>query len=459
MNDKDTGRDFGRVLEDFERQQDVRRGERKKRDPVIRQEPAPDPGPERRYQAPAEEEDFAAALAAFDQEQAATSPTAIASAERVPEPGAIVRGTLLSLDLETAFVDLGAKAEALVRTVDLADEDGVLMYKAGDRLEAEVVGPDPETGALLLRPLGPGGKAKADPRQALKAGDVVDGTVTEVNKGGVQVDLAGRRAFCPISQLDDKYVEDAQAYVGRKLRFEITRYEEGRGRSSNANIVLSRRQLLEAEKKAKAEAVRATLEVGAVVEGTVTAIADYGAFVDLGGLEGLLHVSELSHQRVGHPSELVSQGQVIEVRITKLEKGKDGRDRVSLSRKALERDPWLDAMSKWGVGATTEGKVMRLESFGAFVELQPGIEGLLPIGELGSGRHLNHPREVLEKGQTLTVRVLSLDPERRRISLAPVSEAELIEAEPSVKEALERHKKEGGGFGAMAHFFEKGKKE
>ncbi|MCG8458144.1 MAG: S1 RNA-binding domain-containing protein, partial [Holophagales bacterium] len=204
--------------------------------------------------------------------------------------------------------------------------------------------------------------------------------------------------------------------------------------------------------------VRAGLEVGSVARGTVTALEPYGAFVDLGGLEGLVHVSQLSHRRVDHPSDLLEVGQELDVQVTALAKGKDGRDRVSLSVKALERDPWLDAMARYDEGSTHRGEVRRLESFGAFVELEAGVEGLLPIGELGGGRRLSHPREVLRVGQRLGVRVLALDPGKRRIRLGPVDEAEMAEAEPSVREALERHRAEGRGFGSMAHFFEKGRK-
>ncbi|MCG8458141.1 MAG: S1 RNA-binding domain-containing protein, partial [Holophagales bacterium] len=254
--DPDTNRDFGRVLEEFERGQELHRGKGTGRKPVVRLEPEEPKGPERQYRAPEEEEDFATALAAFEQERGSRAPGAVRP--RSLEPGAEVKGTVLSIDLETAFVDLGGKAEAIVRSLDLADEDGILQYRAGDPIRARVVGPDPESGALLLSPLGPGTRAAADPRNVLAAGDVVEGTVSGTNKGGAEVDLGSRRAFCPISQLADHFVEDAAAYVGQKLRFRVERYEEGRGRSPN--IVLSRRALLEEEKAARAEAVRAGLE-------------------------------------------------------------------------------------------------------------------------------------------------------------------------------------------------------
>ena len=175
---------------------------------------------------------------------------------------------------------------------------------------------------------------------------------------------------------------------------------------------------------------------------------------------GWVHVSELSHRRLGHPDELVRVGQAIDVRIEKLERDDRGRHRVSLSAKALERDPWIDANQEWAEGTLVKGRVTRLAAFGAFVELKPGVEGLVPIGELGGGRRLSHPREVLREGQDLTVRVLALDPQKRRISLTPAHEDEVVASEPSVREVLEAHKPKGkgDGFGAMAHFFERGKR-
>ena len=443
--------DFGRALEDFERNEDRRSGRRQERAPLIRQEEPPDPGRPREYQRPAEEEDFGAALAAFDAMQPAPSRDQ-PQRRKPPQKGEVVGGRLLSIDLETTFVDIGGKAEATMSTADLADSDGVLLYKVGDEIQAEVVGRDEDTGGLRLRPAGGGGKG--DPRGPLHVGDLVEGSITAVNKGGVDVDLKGRRAFCPISQLSDRFVEDATEMVGQKLQFEVTRYEEGRGRSA-ANIVISRKALLVREKEAKAEVTRARLEVGAVLTGTVSSLADYGAFVDLGGLDGMVHVSEISHQRVEHPKEVLTAGQQVQVRVEKIERRRDGKVRIALSMKSLERDPWLDSLTKWAEGTVAEGKIRRLESFGAFVELEPGLEGLIHISELGSGRRINHPREVVQAGQTLSVKVLSLDPEKQRISLAPVHDGEAPESGRAVQELLEKSQKSGGDFGAMAHFFKK----
>ncbi|MEM8933727.1 MAG: S1 RNA-binding domain-containing protein [Acidobacteriota bacterium] len=454
----DRQEDFGRILEDFERSEDALTGRRQERGRLVRQQEREEaPGRPTEYRNPydpdsdLDPEDFGAALAAFEAEV----PAGGREERPAPKPKDKVSGTILQLDLEMAFIDIGTKAEAVIPTIELTDEDGTFLYESGDRVEAEVVGRDPASGAHLLRLLG-GRGAGIDPAHGISAGDIVEGRVSGINKGGAEVEIRSIRGFCPFSQLADRYVEDAESFVGRSLRFEVTRVETGRdGRPRN--VVLSRRVLLEREKKAAAEAARERLEVGAVVRGRVTAIEPYGAFVDLGGLEGLVHVSELSHRRLGHPEELVTVGQSIEVRVEKLDRDDRDRIRVSLSAKALERDPWIDAMATWKEGTLAHGLVTRLQPFGAFVELQPGVEGLVPLGELGGGRRLSHPREVLKEGQELTVRVLGLDPQKRRISLTPAHDDEIASNEPSVREALDAHRPKGKGFGAMAHFFEQGK--
>ena len=422
--DDNPDRDFGSILEDFEN----RNSPGKPKGKLIRQNPGPKPA-QGKYQKPEVEEDFASALAAFDAERGSEKPL---------RRGDTVEGTILTLDLESALVDLGAKAEGVVDTDLLTDEDGILLHKSGDRLSFEVLGPDP-AGALRLRPSGGPLGATAH----LETGDIVEGEVTGINKGGAEVKLkGGRRAFCPFSQLADHRVEDAEVMVGQKFRFMVKQAGE-------RDVVLSRRALLEKEKAERAAIRRAELHVGAVVQGRVSAIEDYGVFVDLGDLEGLVHVSELSHRRVGNPRDEVRIGETLEVKVTRLERRQDGRDRISLSRKALERDPWLDAHKRFAVGSSFEGTVRRLESFGAFVELEPGVEGLAHISELGTGRRLNHPREVLEVGQTLAVRVLNLDADKKRISLTVVDRQELEADEPSVRDLLDQHKGAGGGFGTL----------
>ncbi|HXO20595.1 MAG TPA: S1 RNA-binding domain-containing protein, partial [Thermoanaerobaculia bacterium] len=326
-----------------------------------------------------ENQDFAAILAEFEEGK----PAADASAG--PKVGDKVSGKIVSIGPEAAFVDLGGKAEGMIELAQVSDAEGKLEVAVGDTVDATVTSLDPESGTLVLRRrVGRGAEVKSEIEQAHAAGIPVEGLVTAVVKGGVEVQVAGMRAFCPVSQLELRYVENPEKFVGQRLTFRITRYEEG-GRGRRPNIVLSRRALLEEEAQAKAAETRARLAPGAIVKGTVTALTDYGAFVDLGGLEGMLHVSEIGYARTAHPKDVLTVGQELEVQVLKIEPGKDAKrgERISLSRKALERDPWQDAAARFPERSRVKGRVLRLESFGAFIEVAPGLEGLAHISELG----------------------------------------------------------------------------
>lgn len=450
--------DFGSILESYERQTEPPLGPKAEpRGKLYRMGDAPPPTPPARYGKPEAGQDMAGALAEFEKER---GPAAAAPPTGGYSHGQTVRGAIVSFDLETAFVDLGLKATAELPTVELTSGEGELLYKVGDEIDGEVVGFDRSTGAPRLRLLGRaharagGERTKAAPA-ALEVGQTVQGFVTGTNKGGVEVEVGTKRGFCPISQLADHRVEDATPFVGQRFSFQITRIEEG-GR----NLVLSRRALLEAEKAESAAITLAGLSVGQVLRGRITAMAEYGVFVELGGgLEGLVHVSELSFQRLAHPQEKVAVGQILEVKVQKIEKGKDGRDRISLSHKALGRDPWLEAQSRFKEGSILRGTVRRLDSFGAFVELEPGVEGLVHISELGGGRHINHPREVLKLGQELDVQVKGLDAVKRRISLAPLEAGEGVDSAEDVRRHLAESENQTAGFGSMAAFFSKARKK
>ncbi|HEX2223754.1 MAG TPA: S1 RNA-binding domain-containing protein, partial [Thermoanaerobaculia bacterium] len=240
-------------------------------------------------------------------------------------------------------------------------------------------------------------------------------------------------------------------------KFKISRLEEkDKGRP---NIILSRRALLQEEEQARAAVAREKLAVGAVIEGTVTSLTTYGAFVVLGGIEGLLHVSEISHTRVNDPKEVLNVGQPVEVQVTKIEKGKDGKgERISLSRRSLERDPWQDAVSRFPEGTKVTGKVVRLETFGAFVELAPGLDGLVHISQLGAGRRVTHPREVVKPGQEVEVTVIGIDKPKRRISLSMAADADTAASQETVDAYVRESSSASSGFGTMADFFRIAKK-
>jgi len=361
-----------------------------------------------------ESNDFGAILAEFEQAQPATE------GAQAPKVGDKVSGKILSIGPEAAFVDLWGKAEGMIELAQIKNAEGEVTVQVGDTLEATVTGIDSETGSLVLkRQVGRGSAAKAEIEQAHQSGVPVEGLVTAVVKGGVEVQVSGLRGFCPVSQLDLRYVEDPERFVGQRLTFRVTKYEEG-GKGRRPNIILSRRALLEEEQKSKAAETREKLHPGAIVRGKVTSLTDYGAFIDLGGLEGMLHVSEIGYARTAHPKDVLQVGQELDVQVLKIEPAKGGKqgERISLSRKALESDPWKDAAERFPDGTKVKGRVMRLETFGAFIEVAPGLEGLAHISELGAGRRVNHAREVLQLGQDVEVTVLGVDTAKRRISLS-----------------------------------------
>ncbi|HZF10780.1 MAG TPA: S1 RNA-binding domain-containing protein [Thermoanaerobaculia bacterium] len=377
-----------------------------------------------------ESHDFGAILAEFEQAQPATE------GAQAPKVGDKVSGKILSIGPEAAFVDLGGKAEGMIELAQIKNAEGEVTVQVGDTLEATVTGVDSDTGSLVLkRQVGRGSAAKAEIEQAHQAGVPVEGLVTAVVKGGVEVQVSGLRGFCPVSQLDLRYVEDPERFVGQRLTFRVTKYEEG-GKGRRPNIILSRRALLEEEQKSKAAETREKLHPGAIVRGKVTSLTDYGAFIDLGGLEGMLHVSEIGYARTAHPKDVLNVGEELDVQVLKIEPAKGGKqgERISLSRKSLESDPWKDAADRFPDGTKVKGRVMRLETFGAFIEVAPGLEGLAHISELGAGRRVNHAREVLQLGQDVEVTVLGVDTAKRRISLSLQGESEeRVAREPRVE--------------------------
>jgi small subunit ribosomal protein S1 len=374
-----------------------------------------------------DENEFARLLAEYEGPETGRSK----KKRKEPAVGDEVRGRIISIGRDAAFVDIGAKSDGVIELTQLRGSDGTLTVKEGDELTATVVEVGGREGGVVLKRAfgGRGADGSSELEAAFAHGLPVEGTVSAVNKGGVDVMIGGVRAFCPISQLDLRHTEDAAAFVGQKLQWRITRYEQaGRG----ANVVVSRRALLEAEQAVRATELRGTLAVGAVVKGRVSALKDYGAFVDLGGIEGMLHVSELGFQRVAHPQDLLSVGQEVEVQILKIEKSDDPKkgERIALSLKSLEKDPWSDVATRFYEGVRLSGTVRRLETFGAFVEVAPGVEGLIHISELGKNRPLRHARDATKVGAALDVVVLAVDSDKRRLSLGLAEPGDASDAAP-----------------------------
>ncbi|HEX4621922.1 MAG TPA: S1 RNA-binding domain-containing protein, partial [Myxococcaceae bacterium] len=261
--------------------------------------------------------------------------------------------------------------------------------------------------------------------EAKASGMPVEGLVLAVNKGGLEVAVGDVRAFCPISQIDLRFVEKPDGFVGEKLLFRVTEVRD-------RNVVLSRRALLEEEQRAKAAETRKTLEVGKQVQGSVTGVREFGAFVDLGGIEGMIPVSEMSHVRIGHPSEVVKVGDEVQVEILRMEAPQPNspdkakhKERITLSLRALQEDPWKAALAELKEGARTKGKVVRLQPFGAFVELRPGVDGLIHVSAL-SDRRIAHPRDTVQVGQEVEVQVEKVDEKEKRIGLRLVKDGELV---------------------------------
>ncbi|PQJ95298.1 30S ribosomal protein S1 [Chromatium okenii] len=354
-------------------------------------------------------ENFEDLLKQFDQ----THPQ---SRKGAPTIGDRVRGTLVVISDTHAFVDLGAKAEGRLELAAITDAEGQLTHALGDVIELQITGKDEDSGMLLLgSQQGQRFHGLDEIESAYRQGLPVQGQVSAAVKGGVEVQIAGLRAFCPASQIDIRFVEEMAEFVGQRFDFRITKFEGGR----RPNLVVSRRALLEEQQRSQAEQTRAQLTEGAVLTGTVTSIKDYGAFVDIGGLEGMIHVSQLAFGHIKHPKECCKSGSS-EVSVLRIDppSEKNKREKIALSIRALTRDPWQDAVAQFPVGLRITGTVSRLQPFGAFIELAPGIDGLVHISELGAGRRINHPNEVVNLGDSVEATVLGVDLERRRISLS-----------------------------------------
>jgi len=323
-----------------------------------------------------------------------------------------VEGKVIHITDTNVFVEISNAQEGVLPREELLDDQGELTLQVGDSVRAFVV--NLRDGIELSRRVGREQINVELLENACRAGVPVEGTVSGFNKGGLEVAVGGTRGFCPMGQVDIEFVEDPSQWVGKTLSFQVREVKEG-GR----NVVLSRRALLEAERREAAAQLLATLEEGQEVHGKVTRLAKFGAFVDLGGIDGLIPISELSHGRVEDVADVVAEGQSVTVRVLKIEDDpkRKGEKRIGLSLRAANPHPLDVHGDALGEGTIHAGRVVRIEAFGAFVELFPGVEGLAHISELAD-RRIGHPREVVSLGDSVQAKVLSVDRERQRISLS-----------------------------------------
>jgi len=323
--------------------------------------------------------------------------------------GEVVRGTVLSVDEDHVQIDIGFKSEGLVPTWEFMDDDGTVLVGPGDTVDVLVEESEDHLGRIVLS------KEKADRllvwdeiSRAYKADEPVEGTVLSRVKGGLAVDI-GVKAFLPGSQVDLRPVRNLEQVVGNKLKFKIIKFNKRRG-----NIVLSRRALLETERRKLRETTLDTLAPGQIIDGVIKNLTDYGAFIDLGGIDGLLHVTDMSWGRVNHPSELFHVGDEIKVKVLKFD---PDSERVSLGLKQIQPDPWIDASIRYPIGKRIQGKVVSLAEYGAFVELEAGIEGLIHVSEMSWTKRVKHPSKVVSVGDQVEALVLDVDERERKISL------------------------------------------
>ncbi len=346
-----------------------------------------------------EEESFAELLASSSQ-----------IPDRIFRPGDVVSGVVIKISKDTVFIDLGSKSEGIADVEEFRDQDGNLTLQEGERIElrvSSVRGGIHLSKAIKVR----GAEAVSLLREAQKNQIPVEGRVAAVNKGGFEVEISGVRAFCPVSQMELQYCQKPEEHVGSRYQFRVMEMKE-RGR----NIILSRRALLQEEQEKKARETLALLKPDLELEGQVTRIMEFGAFVDLGGVEGMVHVSELTRARVKHPSEVLEMGQRVKVKVLKIEPEKGGRQKIALSMKALEPEAWERGLA-FKEGDVIPGTVSRLADFGAFVEVAPGLDGLVHVSEI-SYQRVSHPSRLLKEGDRVEVLVQKIDEEKRRISLS-----------------------------------------
>jgi small subunit ribosomal protein S1 len=363
-----------------------------------------------------------------------TQPSALSSTGKTPEPtpgsesfaalfeasisagdfgkeGEIVRGTVVAVQRDNVVIDIGGKSEGIIALSEFADAQGQTTVKPGDQVDVYIESRENDDGLVMLS------KEKADKMKvwdeisaACERDELIEGTISQRVKGGLSVTIRGGvKAFLPGSQVDLRPIRNLDKLIGQTYQFKVIKFNKKRG-----NIVLSRRVLLERERDEQKTKTLLTLEEGKVVKGVIKNITEYGAFVDLGGIDGLLHITDMSWGRVNHPSELFQVGDEVTVRVLKYN---PETERVSLGLKQTQEDPWSHTEEAYPPGKKLHGKVQSITDYGAFVELEPGVEGLIHVSEMSWTKKVKHPSKVLEVGQEVDCQVLEVDAKSKRISL------------------------------------------
>jgi small subunit ribosomal protein S1 len=325
------------------------------------------------------------------------------------QPGEIVKGTVVSIDKDAVTVDVGFKSEGVIALSEFIGPSGNLLVEPGQEIDVYVDSVGDESGQIRLS----FARARESTvwrriEQAFRDGTPIEGTVVGRVKGGLRVDI-GVEAFLPGSHVDIRPTRALEKYIGERTEFNVIKCNRARG-----NVVVSRRSILEKERDALKSETLKVLEEGVILEGTVKNVTDYGAFVDLGGIDGLLHVTDMAWGRVGHPSKVVSPGDVVRVVVLKYD---PASDRISLGMKQLKEDPWLTVADRLFPGSRVRGKVVSITDYGAFVEVEEGVEGLVHVSEMSWTSRVTHPSKVVAVGDEVDVMVLAVDPANRRISL------------------------------------------
>ena len=357
------------------------------------------------------------------------------------KPGQKVEARIVKISPEWVFLDLGGKNEGYLDKKELLNEAGDLTFKEGDTIRAYFLS-SRQSEKLFTTKIGAGDAGRIYLEDAWQSGIPVEGVVDKEVKGGFEIRIAGTiRGFCPFSQMGLARIDRPADYVGQRLQFIITEYGE-RGR----NVILSNRIILAKEQQANREAMMQSLREGQIVKGKIISLQKFGAFVDIGGLHGLLPMSEIAWGRTENINDALKVGEEVEVAILKMDREKD---RISLSLKKMLEDPWEKVESEYPEGSIHSGKVVRLMNFGAFITLKPGIDGLMHISRLGAGKRINHASEVLKEGQSIEVKIEKVDKTAKRLSLV-LAEHDAVKEQKEVPEDYQQYmKKTQDSFGSL----------